>query len=161
MKKVGHKIVYGAQQALKNPVVKQVALELSHIGIEMANNYAQQQGVDTNAYANLAHHAVESKNVKSALQHQIGNDVMDYEHEKAYQHMNGGKIRIPKGLKDFSKGFVKGFTGTLKTVAHNLITGALMGGAGKPRRLTKGSAEAKAHMQKNRGMRKGAALFFA
>ena len=110
----------------------------------MANNYAQQQGVDTNAYADLAHHAVESKNVKSALQHQIGNDVMDYAHEKAYQHMSGagkrkskkgGKIRIPKGLKDFGHGFVKG----LKIVAHNpiaqgvatnLITGAIMGGAG-------------------------------
>lgn len=166
MKKVGHKIVHGAQQALKNPVVKQVAKELSHIGIEMANNYAQQQGVDTNAYANLAHHAVESKNVKSALQHQIGNDVVDYAHEKAYQHMTGGKIRIPKGLKDFGNGFVKG----LKIVAHNpiaqgvatnLITGALMGGAGKPRRLTKGSAEAKAHMARIRGMKKGAALFSA
>ena len=174
MKKVGHKIVHGAQQALKNPVVKSVAKELSHIGIEMANNYAQQQGVDTNAYADLAHHAVESKNVKSALQHQIGNDVMDYAHEKAYQHMTsgsgkrkvkaGGKIRIPKGLKDFGNGFVKG----LKIVAHNpiaqgvatnLITGALMGGAGKPKRFTKGSAEAKAHMAKIRGMRKGSSLF--
>ena len=40
-KKAGHTIVHGAQQALKNPVVKSVAKELSHIGIEMANNYAQ------------------------------------------------------------------------------------------------------------------------
>ena len=175
-KKVGNKIVHGAQQALKNPVVKSVAKELSHIGIEMANNYAAQQGVDTNAYADLAHHAVESKNVKSALQHQIGNDVLDYAHEKAYQQMSGtgkrkvkagGKIHIPKGLKDFGNGFVKGFTGTLKAVAHNpiaqgvatnLITGALMG-AGKPKRLTKGSAEAKAHMARIRGMRKGKSLF--
>jgi len=45
----------------------------------------------------------------------------------------GGKIKIPKGLKNFGHGFVKG----LKTVASNpiaqgvatnLITGALMGG---------------------------------
>ena len=163
-KKAGHTIVHGAKQALKNPVVRKVAKELSHIGIEMANNYAAQQGMNTNAYADLAHHAVESKNVKHALQNQIGNDVMDYAHEKAHQHMTGGKIRIPKGLKDFGNGFVKG----LKIVAHNpiaqgvatnLITGALMGGAGKPKRLVKGSAEAKAHMARIRGMRKGGSLY--
>ena len=126
----------------------------------MANNYAQQQGVDTSAYANLAHHAVESKNVNQALQNQMGNDVMNYAHEKAYQHMQGGKIRLPKihisnatkkGFSDFGHGFVKGFTGTMKNpivqgVATNLITGALMGGAGKPKRLVKGSAEANAHI---------------
>jgi hypothetical protein len=172
-KKAGHTVVHGAQQALKNPVVRKVAKELSHIGIEMANNYAQQQGVDTNAYADLAHHAVESKNVKQALQNQVGNDVMNYAHEKAYQHMQGGKIKLPKihisnatkkGFSDFGHGFVKGFTGTMKNpivqgVATNLITGALMGGAGKPKRFVKGSAEAKAHMAKIRGMKKGGSLY--
>ena len=71
----------------------------------------------------------------------MGNDIVDYAHERAAAQ-RGGKIKIPKGLKDFSKGFVHGFTGTLKAVASNLIaqgvttnliTGSLMGGAGKTR----------------------------
>lgn len=61
-------------------------------------------------------------------------DILNYAHEQAGPY--GGKIRIPKGLRDFSHGFVKG----LKTVASNpiaqgvatnLITGALMGAGAK------------------------------
>lgn len=146
------------------------------IGLHLADKHLKKiaKGGAVQLSHPMLHESIESKNVKSALQHQIGNDVMDYAHEKAYQHMTsgagkrkvkaGGKIHIPKGLRDFGNGFVKG----LKIVAHNpiaqgvatnLITGALMGGAGKPKRFTKGSAEAKAHMAKIRGMRKGSSLF--
>jgi hypothetical protein len=170
LKKIGHQIVHAAKKIMKNPVVKKVAKELGHIALGVASNYAAENGMDTSAYANIANRAIESKNVKRELQEQMGNDIMNYAHEHSGIH--GGKIHIPKGLRDFGHGFVKGFTGTMKNpivqgVATNLITGALMGGVGIRKRaakkqsggkLVKGSAEAKAHMARIRSQRSGGAL---
>jgi hypothetical protein len=131
--------------------------------------------MDTTAYASLANRAIESKNVKDEIQHQIGNDILNYAHtQSGVAPYGGGKIKIPRGLRDFGNGFVKGFTGTLGAVAKNpiaqgvatnLITGALMGGVGIKKRLAKaggklvkGSAEAKAHMARLRAARSGGAL---
>ena len=170
LKKIGHQIVHTAKKVMSNPVVKKVAKELGHIAVGVANNYAAQNGMDTSTYASLANRAIESKNVKQEIQQQIGNDIMNYAHEQS-----GGKIKIPKGLKDFGNGFVKGFTGTLGAVAKNpiaqgvatnLITGALLGGVGIKKRkakaggkLVKGSAAAKEHMARLRAARSGGALF--
>eukprot|EP01039_Chlorochromonas_danica_P011552 gene11552-12933_t len=170
LKKIGHQIVHAAKKVINNPAVKKVAKELGHMAVSVANNYAAENGMDTSAYANIANKAIESKNVKREIQNQISNDIMNYAnaHEQA-----GGKIKIPKGLKDFGNGFVKG----LKTVASNpiaqgvatnLITGALMGVGVKKRRaatkkhtggkLVKGSAEAKEHMARIRAKRGGALM---
>eukprot|EP01039_Chlorochromonas_danica_P011385 gene11385-12720_t len=170
LKSIGRTLKHTAKKVMSNPVVKKVAKELGHIAVGVANNYAAQNGVDTSAYANLANRAIESKNIKQELQQQIGNDIMQYAHEQAGQY--GGKIKIPKGLKNFGNGFVKG----LKTVASNpiaqgvatnLITGALMGagkrkpakkGCGAAKKFVKGSPEAKQHMARLRAMRSGGAL---
>jgi hypothetical protein len=167
LKNIGRQIVHSAKKVMSNPVVKKVAKELGHLAVGVANNYAAQNGMDTSAYANIANKAIESKNVKQEIQQQIGNDIMNYAHAQA-----GGKIKIPKGLKDFGNGFVKGITTVAKNpiaqgVATNLITGALMGVGVKKRRgaaksggkLVKGSAEAKAHMARLRAARSGGALF--
>lgn len=69
--------------------------------------------MDASAYGNLAHKAIESKNIKHELQEQIGDDIMRYAHEQAGHHV-GGKFEIPKGLKDFGHGFVKGLKDTKK-----------------------------------------------
>ena len=173
LKSIGRTISRTAKKVMHNPTVKKVAKELGHLAVGVANNYAMQNGVDTTAYANIANKAIESKNIKKELENQIGNDIMSYANEQAAQHYAGGKIKIPKGLKDFGHGFVKG----LKTVASNpiaqgvatnLITGAQMG-AGPRRRapakrgtgakkVVKGSPEAKAHMARLRSMRAGGAL---
>lgn len=173
-RKISHaakKVSHVAEKAMRNPTVKKVVKELGHIAVGVANNYAAENGVNTGAYAHLAHKAIESKNIRKELEDQIGNDIMNYAHEQAGPY--GGKIKIPKGLKNFGHGFVKG----LKTVASNpiaqgvatnLITGALMGagprrrapakrGAG-PKKFVKGSPEAKAHMARLRSMRSGGAL---
>ncbi len=170
LKKIGRQIVHTAKKVMSNPVVKKVAKELSHIAVGVANNYAAENGMDTSAYANIANKAIESKNVKRELQEQIGNDIMNYAHEHSGVQ-RGGKIRIPKGLKDFGHGFVKGFTGVMKNpiaqgVATNLITGAMMGAGTRKRatkkrsggKLVKGSPEAKAHMARIRSQRSGGAL---
>lgn len=172
LKKIGHQIVHTAKKVMSNPVVKKVAKELGHIAVGVANNYAAQNGMDTSTYANLANRAIESKNVKEEIQHQIGNDILNYDHEQSgVGPYRGGKIHIPKGLKDFGHGFVKGITAVAKNpiaqgVATNLITGALMGVGVKKRRgiaesggkLVKGSPEAKAHMARLRAARSGGAL---
>jgi hypothetical protein len=169
LKSIGRTLKKTAKSVMHNPVVKQVAKELGHLAVSVGENYAAQNGVNASAYGNLAHRAIESKNIKHELQQQIGDDIMQYAREQAGYHM-GGKIKIPKGLKDFGHGFVKG----LKTVASNpiaqgvatnLITGALMGGVGIRRRgakrgagakkFVKGSPEAKAHMARLRSMRSG------
>jgi hypothetical protein len=168
LKKIGRQIVHGAKKVMSNPVVKRVAKELGHLAVGVAHNYAAENGMDTSAYGNLAHKAIESKNIKRELQEQMGNDIMDYAHE--HSGLNGGKIRIPKGLRDFGNGFAKGFTGVMKNpiaqgVATNLITGAMMGAGTRKRRapakkggLIKGSTEAKAHMARLRAQRSGGAL---
>ena len=112
LKSIGRTLKKTAHTVMHNPVVKKVAKELGHLAVGVAENYAAQNGMDASAYGNLAHKAIESKNIKRELQEQIGDDIMNYAHEQAGRHV-GGKIRIPKGLKDFGHGFVKG----LKTVA--------------------------------------------
>ena len=172
LKSIGRTLKKTAIKVMHNPVVKKVAKELGHLAIGVAENYAAQNGVNASAYGNLAHRAIESKNIKHELQQQIGDDIMQYAHEQAAHHM-GGKIKIPKGLKDFGHGFVKGLKIVAKNpiaqgVATNLITGALMGvgvrkrggakrGAGA-KKFVKGSPEAKAHMARLRAMRSGGAL---
>lgn len=99
LKSIGRKISHVAKKIIHNPTVKKVAKELGHIAVGVANNYAAENGVNTGAYAHLAHKAIESKNIRKELEDQIGNDIMDYAHEQAGPY--GGKIRIPKGLKDF------------------------------------------------------------
>jgi hypothetical protein len=176
LKSIGRKISHAAKAVMHNSTVKKVAKELGHLPVGVANNYAMQNGVDTTPYAHIANRAIESKNIKKELEDQMGHDIMSYANEKAAQHYAGGKIKmpkIPKGLKDFGHGFVKG----LKTVANNpiaqgvatnLITGALMGagprrrapakrGAGA-KKFVKGSAEAKAHMARIRAHKSGGAL---
>ncbi len=162
--KAGHTVAKGVQKALKNPAVKKVAKELAHIGVEMANNHAQTNGVNTQPYANMAHKAVESKNIAHELEQQVSNDVINYAHQQSGvpqgQHY-GGKLNIGKefkkvGRKVLSVGKKVMSNPIAQGVATNLITGAIMG-AGK-KRFAKGSAEAKAHMARIRSMRKGGAL---
>ena len=47
------KALEGVKKALKNPVVRQVAKELGHIVVGVAENYAQQHGVDVSSYSNI------------------------------------------------------------------------------------------------------------
>lgn len=171
LKSIGRKISHTAKKIMSNHTVKKVAKELGHIAVGVANNYASENGVNTGAYAHLAHKAIESKNIRKELEDQIGNDIMNYAHEQA--GLYGGKIKIPKGLKNFGNGFVKGLKAVASNpiaqgVATNLITGALMGAGAKRRspakrgagakKFVKGSPEAKAHMARLRSMRSGGAL---
>jgi len=163
LKKIGRQISHVAKKVLGNPVVKRVSKELGHLAVASAHQYAANNDMNISGYANIAHKAIEAKNIKHDLQEQIGNDIVNYAHEQA-----GGKVRIPKGLRDFGNGFAKGFTGAMKNpivqgVATNLITGAMMGAGTRKRkaparRFVKGSVEAKQHMARLRSMRSGGAL---
>jgi hypothetical protein len=79
-----------AEKAIRNSTVKKVVKELGHIAVGVANNYAAENGVNTGAYAHLAHKAIESKNIRKELEDQIGNDIMNYAHEQEGPY--GGKI---------------------------------------------------------------------
>lgn len=167
LKSVGRTISKTAKNVIKIPVVKKVAKELGHLAVGVAENYAAQNGMDASAYGNLAHKAIEYKNIKRELQEQIGDDIMRYANEQVGSHM-GGKIKVSKGLRDFGNGLAKG----LKTVASNpiaqgvatnLLTAAVMGAGvrkrvAKDNKMVKGSAQAKEHMAMLRSMRSGGAL---
>ena len=155
--KMARQMKDGIKKALKNPIVKKAVKQLGHIAVEVANKKAGENGIDASAYTDIAHRAIENKNVSEDLQNQVANDVVNKAHKMA--GIEGGRV---KPSMQFFKGVSKGFKSVLnnpivKDVASNLITGAIMGGSSK--RHAKGSQEAKDHMAKVRAGKKGGALF--
>lgn len=150
LKDIGRKIVNTAKKVMKNPIVKKVAKELGHIAIGVANNYAQQNGMDASPYAYLAHNAVEGRNIQHELEEQVANDVINYAHQQTgfgvRRLKSGGKVKVPKELKQLGNTLKKAFTNnTAKTiykgianagvsalgdvVTGNPIAGAVLGGS--------------------------------
>ena len=159
-KKIGHQIAHAGRKIMRNPVVKKLAKELGHLAVATGTQVMANQGVDVTPYTNLAHKAIESKNISKELQHQVAEDALGLATSQAGQFMGGALL--PNGaiggkMKLGTK-ILKGIGKVLKNpivqgVSTNLLSAALMG-AGAKKRHAKGSQEAKDHMAKLRSMRK-------
>ena len=163
----------GIQKAFKHPVVKRVAKNLGHLAVEVATKKAAERGYDAAPYAELAHQAIESKNVQDQLQDQVANDVVNYAQAQAGMGVKRKRGRPKKGgdidggrIKPSMKVF-KSIGRTLNQISRNplvntIVSAGVQGAMGAGARPGKGSSEMHARMARLRALKKskhGGSLF--
>ena len=184
-KDVGRKMKRGFESLAKNKAVRSLAKSGAKMALDAGSQYATAQtGMDFGNYANIAKSAVDTEDLgkaKKQLVKQAGKDALkggksaaDNAFQRAHEKLDaygqdGGKLNFGKILKKVGRAVKSVATNPM---AQQIALDMAMAGAGvkhskkstakagpKPKRLVKGSAEAKAHMAKVRAGRKGGSLF--
>jgi len=180
-KDVGRKMKRGFESLAKNKAVRSLAKSGAKMALDAGSQYATaQSGMDFGNYANIAKSAVDTEDLgkaKKQLVKQAGKDALkggksaaDKAFQRAHEKLDaygqdGGKLNFGKILKKVGRAVKSVATNPM---AQQIALDMAMAGAGvknskkstaKPKRLIKGSAEAKAHMAKVRAGRKGGSLF--